>query len=68
MLVGFISFFKRGSGSQLITATLWSLGFMIWTVRTTPYLLEFADNFKLAIDTAMLVTLWVAKQKMRKNK
>ena len=57
MLVGFITLFERGSPSQLICGVLWTLGFMVHMARIKPYRLDFADSFKLAVDTALVVTL-----------
>ena len=56
-LVGFISFFKRGSVSQLVLSMLFTLSFMISVTVAKPFLLEFSDSLKIAVDTSVLITL-----------
>ena len=57
MLVGFISFFRRGSASQLVTGALWTLFFMVIVTTARPFNLGFSDQLKTAVDCAVLITL-----------
>ena len=57
MLVGFISFFDRGSTSQLVAGSLWQLGFLVAVTHARPFTSSFADTLKSAVDCAILVTL-----------
>ena len=56
-LVGFISFFKRGSVSQLVLSMLFTMSFMVSVTIAKPFLLEFSDSLKIAVDTSVLITL-----------
>ena len=57
MLVGFISFFRRGSASQLLVGVLWTLAFMVAVTHRSPFKKDFADSLKTSVDCAILVTL-----------
>ena len=57
MLVGFISFFDRGSTSQLVAGSLWQLSFLVAVTHARPFSAGFADTLKTAVDSAILVTL-----------
>ena len=43
--------------SQLIAGVMWTMGFMILVSHTAPYVLDFADALKTAVDAAVLSTL-----------
>ena len=57
VMCGFISFFGRGSVTQLAAGVLWMLLFMVGVTYCRPFVADFADSLKTSVDCAVLVTL-----------
>ena len=60
VMCGFLSFFGRGSVTQLAVGVLWTLLFMVAVTHTRPFVADFADALKAAVDCAVLITLVLA--------
>ena len=58
-LVGFVCFLERGSASQLVFATLWTLSFLIAAALARPVVVAWANNLKLGADFAIVLTLFI---------
>ena len=56
-MCGFLSFFDRGSVTQLAVGQMWTLLFMVAVTQSRPFVADFADALKAAVDCAVLITL-----------
>jgi hypothetical protein len=57
ILTGLLIFLSRGSMVQVIVAIVVTFGFMIATARNMPYENDNANRFKLATESALILTL-----------
>ena len=56
-LTGLLIFFSKGSLLQIIVAVMITFAFLIGTARNMPFKDELANNFKLATECCLLITL-----------